>query len=122
LGDISGIEGAFLRGETNIARRNRNRNEKEDREGYEGDVKTEGTTECNGWLEEGDDEEKMCLYRMTRNEGKGWVVDQVMGFEMVEGKRMFCRRTVVRRCGKGEGGDEAEMAMARCVLDFVGEK
>jgi len=113
-----------LRGETNIVRKNRSRNENEGGEGYERDVETKGTIECKGWLEEGGDEEKMCLYKMTRNEGKGWVVDQVMGFEMVEGKRMFCKRTVVRRPGKGgkgEGGEDAEVAMARCVMDFVGE-
>jgi hypothetical protein len=105
LESLPGPEGSFLRAETNTPSGKKG-------EGEDGKESEGG--EARGWLREGE-EGKWVLYGMTRNEAKGWVSEQVTGFEIVQGKRMLVRRSVVRN----EGG---EMAMGRMVIDYVGEK
>lgn len=49
----------------------------------------------------------------------GWTAEQVWGFEVIEGKRYYTRRVVVRKDGDGES--EAKVERARLVYDYKGK-
>ncbi|KAL7824198.1 hypothetical protein V8C26DRAFT_385231 [Trichoderma gracile] len=64
-----------------------------------------------GWEVEG--EGKSFITNVAKNAERGWVAEQVWGFQIVDGERRYCRHVVVT---KGE-----ERAQIRLVYDFDGE-
>ncbi|KAH6604699.1 hypothetical protein Trco_006406 [Trichoderma cornu-damae] len=64
-----------------------------------------------GWELEG--EGKSFITNVAENKERGWVAEQVWGFQLVDGERRYCRHVVVT---KGE-----ERAQIRLVYDFDGE-
>ncbi|KAL6906847.1 hypothetical protein GGI43DRAFT_395947 [Trichoderma evansii] len=64
-----------------------------------------------GWEIEGDGQ---FIVNSAKNEEKGWVADQVWGFQIVNGERRYCRNVVVTK-GK-------ERAQIRLVYDFNDEE
>ncbi|KAK0760144.1 hypothetical protein N5P37_007224 [Trichoderma harzianum] len=61
-----------------------------------------------GWEVEG--EGQSFITNIAENKEKGWVAEQVWGFQIVDGERRYCRHVVVT---KGE-----ERAQIRLVYDF----
>jgi hypothetical protein len=71
-----------------------------------------------GWLE-GDEEKsgpagELHIESYVENNGKGWTADQIWGFSIVDGKRYYVRRIVVK---KG-----SEVMKTRLVYNWQGKK
>lgn len=71
-----------------------------------------------GWLE-GDEENsgpngERHIQSYSVNEERGWTADQVWGFAVIDGKRYYTRRVVVK---KG-----SEVLKIRLVYNFLGKK
>jgi len=71
-----------------------------------------------GWLE-GDEEAsgpagEKHIESFVKNEGKGWTGDQIWGFAIIDGKRYYTRRVVVKK--------DDTVLKARLVYNFSGKK
>ncbi|KAH7121557.1 hypothetical protein EDB81DRAFT_700459 [Dactylonectria macrodidyma] len=63
----------------------------------------------DGWLEEV--EGKTLILTFSKNAGYGWTATQVNGFQIINGERRYCTRSVVESDGK--------RAEIRLVFDYV---
>ena len=87
-------------------------------EGAEGEGMTSTTTATStttGWLDENSARHvQSWVVNVDETAAGGWTAEQVWGFEMVDQKRYYTRRVVVRK-----GDDKVERA--RLVYDYKGE-